>query len=367
MKRNKIRVGITQGDINGIGYEVIIKSLIDPRMLEICTPIVYGSPKVAAYHKKVLNAGTFNFYQVRSAIEANHNKVNIINCCDDNVRVELGKSSTSAGEAAYQALEQAISDLKADLIDVLITAPVNKENIQSDHFNFPGHTEYLAQHFEVTNPLMLLISEDLRVAVATGHVPLKDVPGKITKELLVAKLKTLHEALVMDFACTNPKIAVMGLNPHAGENGVLGNEENEIIIPAIKEVAELGITALGPYPADGFFGSGQQYKFDAILAMYHDQGLAPFKALTFDKGVNYTAGLPIIRTSPGHGTAFDIAGEGNASYVSFTEAIYNAVDIYRNRKNFKEASGNPLPKYEIKSNGESDHVDLSSVEEDADF
>lgn len=367
MKRNKIRVGITQGDINGIGYEVIIKSLTDPRMLEICTPVVYGSPKVAAYHKKVLNAETFNFYQVRSAIEADHNKVNIINCCDDSVRVELGKNSTAAGEAAYQALEQAISDLKSDLIDVLITAPVNKENIQSDHFNFPGHTEYLAQHFEVSNPLMLLIAEDLRVGVVTGHVPLKEVPEKITKEVLLSKLKTLHEALVMDFACTSPRIAVLGLNPHAGDNGVIGNEENEIIIPAIKEAAEMGITAMGPYPADGFFGSGQQNKFDAVLAMYHDQGLVPFKALTFDKGVNYTAGLPVVRTSPGHGTAFNIAGEGTASHVSFTEAIYHAVDIYRNRKNYQEASKNPLQKYEINSNGESDHVDLTSVEEDSDF
>ena len=367
MKRNKIRVGITQGDINGIGYEVIIKSLTDPRMLEICTPIVYGSPKVAAYHKKVLNAEAFNFYQVRSAIEADHNKVNIINCCDDNVRVELGKNSEAAGEAAYQALEQAVSDLKADLIDVLVTAPVNKENIQSEQFKFPGHTEYLAQHFEVENPLMLLISEGLRVGVVTGHVPLKDVPQKITKELVVSKLKTLHKALVMDFAATSPRIAVLGLNPHAGDNGVIGNEENDVIIPAIKAVSEYGITALGPYPADGFFGSGQHTKFDAVLAMYHDQGLIPFKALTFDKGVNYTAGLPVVRTSPGHGTAFDIAGEDKASHVSFTEAIYHAVDIYRSRKNYQEASSNPLQKYEISSNGESDHVDLTAVDEDPDF
>ena len=366
MKRNKIRVGITHGDINGIGYEVIIKSLSDPRMLEICTPIVYGSPKVAAYHKKVLNAETFNFYQVRSAVEADHNKVNIINCCDDNVRVELGKSSEVAGEAAYLALEQAVSDLKADLIDVLITAPVNKENIQSDHFNFPGHTEYLAQHFEVRNPLMLLISENLRVGVVTGHVPLKMVSELITKEVIVSKLKVLHESLITDFACTNPRIAVLGLNPHSGDNGVIGNEENEIIIPAIKAASEQGITAMGPYPADGFFGSGQQYKFDAVLAMYHDQGLVPFKALTFDNGVNYTAGLPVVRTSPGHGTAFDIAGEDKASEVSFTQAIYNAVDIFRNRRNHMEASSNPLPKYEINSNGESDHVDLTAVE-DTDF
>lgn len=362
MKRNKIRVGITQGDINGIGYEVIIKSLTDPRMLEICTPVVYGSPKVAAYHKKVLNAETFNFHQIRSAIEADHNKVNIINCCDENVRVELGKSTEAAGEAAYLALEQAVSDLKSEIIDVLVTAPVNKENIQSEHFKFPGHTEYFAKHFDVQNPLMLLISENLRVGVVTGHLPLREVPETITKELIISKLRVLHRSLIADFACTNPRIAVLGLNPHAGDNGVIGNEENEIIIPALKEAANKGITALGPYPADGFFGSGQQYKFDAVLAMYHDQGLAPFKALTFDKGVNYTAGLPFVRTSPAHGTAFDIAGEDKASFESFTEAIYQAVDIYRSRMNHAEALKNPLSRYEINTNGESDHVDLTSEE-----
>jgi len=362
MKQNKIRIGITQGDINGIGYEVIIKSLTDPRMLEICTPVIYGSPKVAAYHKKALNADTFNFHQIRSAIEADQNKVNIINCCDENVRVELGKSSEAAGEAAYLALEHAVSDLKSGIIDALVTAPVNKENIQSEHFKFPGHTEYFAMQFEVQNPLMLLISENLRVGVVTGHLPLRKVPETITKELIISKLKVLHHSLIADFACTNPRIAVLGLNPHAGDNGVIGNEENEIIIPALKEAANKGITALGPYPADGFFGSGQQYKFDAVLAMYHDQGLAPFKALTFDKGVNYTAGLPYVRTSPAHGTAYDIAGEDKASFESFTEAIYQAVDIYRSRRNYAEASKNPLSRYEINNNGESDHVDLTSEE-----
>ncbi|MDA3929147.1 MAG: 4-hydroxythreonine-4-phosphate dehydrogenase PdxA [Prolixibacteraceae bacterium] len=362
MTQNKIRVGITQGDINGIGYEVIIKSLTDARMLEFCTPIVYGSPKVAAYHKKVLNAETFNFYQVRSAIEADSNRVNIINCCDENVRVELGKSTREAGEAAYTALDAAVNDLKNETIDVLVTAPVNKENIQSESFNFPGHTEYLTEKLEAENSLMLLISDNLRVGVVTGHVPVSKVSELITKELIVSKIKTLHQSLVADFACTNPRIAVLGLNPHAGDNGVLGNEENEIIIPALKEVNNMGITALGPYAADGFFGSGQQYKFDAILAMYHDQGLAPFKALTFDKGVNYTAGLPFVRTSPGHGTAYNIAGEDKASFESFKEAIYHAIDIYRNRITHTESSAKPLGKYEIKANGESDHVDLTKEE-----
>lgn len=359
MKRDKIKIGITQGDINGIGYEVIIKSLSDIRMLEMCTPIIYGSPKVAAYHKKALNFESFIFNQVRSAADADYNKVNIINCCDDNVRVELGKSSNHAGEAAYLALEQAINDLKDGNIDALVTAPVNKENIQSDVFNFPGHTEYMAEHFGVKNPLMLLISENLRVGVVTGHLPIKDVPQAITKELIVSKIKTLHQSLVKDFACTNPRIAVLGLNPHAGDNGVLGNEENDIILPALKAVLEKGITALGPYPADGFFGSGQYLKFDAVLAMYHDQGLAPFKALTFDSGVNFTAGLPVVRTSPGHGTAFDIAGQNVASDESFRNAIYQAIDIFKNRAIYQEVSKNPLPRYEINSNGESDHVDLT--------
>ena len=366
MKNNKIIVGITQGDINGIGYEVIIKALSDPRMVELCTPVIYGSPKVAAYHKKVLNDETLNLHQIRSAVEADNNKVNILNCCDENVRVELGKSTSEAGEAAYLALEHAVNDLKMDVIDVLVTAPVNKENIQSENFKFPGHTEFLAEQFEAQNPLMLLVSENLRVGVATGHVPLKDVSGLLTKELIVSKIKTLHHSLVADFACTNPRIAVLGLNPHSGDNGLLGNEENEVIIPALKQVADMGITALGPFAADGFFGSGQQYKFDAILDMYHDQGLAPFKAITFDTGVNFTAGLKYVRTSPGHGTAYDIAGEDKASFESFKEAIYQAIDIYRNREIYKEASKKPLSKYEIGHNGESDHVDLTK-EDNTDF
>ncbi|MGF7141508.1 4-hydroxythreonine-4-phosphate dehydrogenase PdxA [Roseimarinus sediminis] len=366
MKIDKIKVGITQGDINGIGYEVIIKALEDPRMLELCTPVVYGSPKVAAYHKKVLDLETFNFNQVRTASDADLHKVNIVNCCDDNVRVELGKTNPQAGEAAYMAIEQGVNDLKDGKIDVLVTAPINKDTIQSELFNFPGHTEFLARQFEVRDHLMLLISGNLRVGVVTGHLPLGEVAASVTKQLIVSKLKTLHRSLVQDFACTNPRIAVLGLNPHAGDNGLLGSEEQEIIAPAIKEAFNKGITAMGPYPADGFFGSGQHYKFDAVLAMYHDQGLAPFKALTFDSGVNYTAGLPVVRTSPDHGTAFDIAGQNEASGESLRQAIYMAIDIYRNRKNYEEISKKPLPKYEINSNGESDHVDLTK-ENDSDY
>jgi 4-hydroxythreonine-4-phosphate dehydrogenase len=367
MKNNQIIVGITQGDINGIGYEVIIKALEDVRILELCTPVIYGSPKVAAYHKKVLEVETINFTQIRSADEIDIHKFNIINCCDDNVRVELGKVSQVAGEAAYLALEHAVNDLKAGKIDVLVTAPVNKEAIQSNRFHFPGHTEFLADQFDVKEPLMLLISDGIKVGVVVGHAPLKDVPALITKELIVSKLKILHKSLVSDFACTNPRIAVLGLNPHAGDNGLLGDEEQRIIKPALEEAEKKGITALGPYAADGFFGSGNYTKFDAILAMYHDQGLAPFKALTFDRGVNFTAGLPVIRTSPGHGTAFDIAGQNLATHESFLQAIYFAIDIFRNRKIYKEASKNPLQRYEINANGETDDIDLMSIEEPQQF
>ena len=358
MKNNQIIVGITQGDINGIGYEVIIKTLNDFRMLELCTPVIYGSPKVAAYHKKVLEAEALNFYQIRGVDDVDLHKVNIINCCDDNVRVELGKVSSAAGEAAYQALEQAVQDIKLGKIDVMVTAPVNTQS-----FQFPGHTEYLAKQFDAKEHLMLLVSDELRVGVVVGHVPLRDVAGLITTGLIVSKLKILHHSLIADFACTNPRIAVLGLNPHAGDNGLLGDEEQRIIKPALLEAENLGITALGPYPADGFFGSGQYKKFDAILSMYHDQGLTPFKTLTFDQGVNYTAGLPFVRTSPGHGTAFDIAGENLASHDSFRQAVYLAIDIFRNRARFEEARKNPLPKYEINMNGESDDVALMSLEE----
>lgn len=363
MKNNKIVIGITQGDINGIGYEVIIKTFSDLRMLEMCIPVVYGSPKVAAYHKKALELDPFNFNQVRSADEAHNNHVNIVNCCDDNVRVELGKSSPAAGEAAFLALEQAVKDLKEGKIDALVTAPFNKESIQSESFSFPGHTEYLAEQFGVKDHLMLLCADNLRVGLVVGHASMRNMPSMVTTEAIISKLKVLNKSLVVDFACTNPRIAVLGLNPHAGDNGLLGSEENDVIIPALKKAASMGITALGPYAADGFFGSGQYQKFDAILAMYHDQGLAPFKALTFDSGVNYTAGLPFVRTSPGHGTAYDIAGQNLASSESLQHAIYQAIDVFNNRNIYKEASRNPLPRYEISNNGESDHVDLMHVED----
>jgi 4-hydroxythreonine-4-phosphate dehydrogenase len=362
MSRNKIIIGITQGDINGIGYEVIMKTLNDPRILEMCTPVVYGSPKVAAYHRKALNMESFNFNSVRNAVEADPRKVNIVNCIDDNVRVELGKISDVAGEASYMALEAAVQDLKAGTIDALVTAPISKDNIQSEKFNFPGHTEFLAEQFNTDNYVMLMVSEMMKLGVVTTHVPISKVSSLITKEAIIKKLRIMAASLEQDFSIKKPRIAVLGLNPHAGDGGLLGSEENEIIIPAIEQAKEQGILAIGPYPADGFFGSGDYAKFDAILAMYHDQGLTPFKVISFERGVNYTAGLPVIRTSPAHGTAFDIAGEGKASPDSFREALYLAIDVYKSRALYKEISKNPLKKFDINPNQVDESVDFVDEE-----
>ena len=353
MIQDKIVVGISQGDINGIGYEVIIKSLMDSRIFDFCIPIVYGSAKVAAYHRKALNIMNFSFNNIRSASEANVKRANIINCLDDNVRVELGKSTTIAGESSLISLENAVRDLKDGKIDVLLTAPINKDNIQSEKFNFPGHTEYLTKESKSKESLMLMVSENLKVGVVTTHLPISQVSEAITEEAILGKLRIMNKSLIQDFKIRKPKIAVLGLNPHAGDNGLLGKEEMEIIIPTIKKANDEGILALGPYPADGFFGSDNFKKFDSVLAMYHDQGLVPFKALAFDSGINYTAGLDFIRTSPGHGTAFEIAGMGKASEVSFRKALYLACDIFRNRKEYLEISKNPLQKQEV-SDKESD-------------
>ena len=347
MIQDKIVVGISQGDINGISYEVIIKALMDNRIFDFCIPVVYGSAKVAAYHRKALNIANFSFNNVKSAEEANLKRANIINCLDDNVRVELGKSTDIAGESSLISLEDAVKDLKEGKIDVLVTAPINKDNVQSEKFNFPGHTEYLTKESESKESLMLMVSENLKVGVVTTHIPLNKVAESITEELILNKLRIMNKTLIQDFRIRKPKIAVLGLNPHAGDNGLLGTEEVDIVIPAINKAKEEGILALGPYPADGFFGSDNFKKFDAVLAMYHDQGLTPFKALAFNSGVNYTAGLDFIRTSPGHGTAYEIAGLGKASEISFRNAIYLACDIFRNRTEYKEISDDPLQHYEI--------------------
>ncbi|HRW62950.1 MAG TPA: 4-hydroxythreonine-4-phosphate dehydrogenase PdxA [Bacteroidales bacterium] len=347
MIQDKIVVGISQGDINGIGYEVIIKALMDSRIFDFCIPVVYGSAKVAAYHRKALNIANFSFNNVRSAEEANVKRVNIINCLDDNIRVELGKSTQIAGEASLIALEHAVKDLKEGKIDVLVTAPINKDNVQSESFRFPGHTEYLTKESKTKEALMLMVSENLKIGVVTTHLPISKVPEAITEKAIMEKLRIMNKALIQDFRIRKPKIAVLGLNPHAGDNGLIGKEEIDVIIPAIEKANQEGILALGPYAADGFFGSDSFKKFDAVLAMYHDQGLVPFKAMAFDSGVNYTAGLDFIRTSPAHGTAFEIAGLDKASEISFRNAIYLACDIYRNRTEYLEISKNPLQHYEI--------------------
>lgn len=337
---------------------------MEPRILEMCTPIVYGSPKVAAYHKKALNIDTFNFNHIRTAGEADSRKANIINCIDDNTRVELGKSSEMAGEASYLALEKAVEDLKNGEIDALITGPINKDNIQSEKFNFPGHTEYLAEKFNSRDFVMLMVSESMKVGVVVGHVPLSEVASKITKGAILNKLRIINQSLEQDFFIKRPRIAVLGLNPHAGDNGLLGKEEIDIIIPAIQRAKDEGIIAVGPYPADGFFGSGDFVKFDAILAMYHDQGLIPFKMASFDRGVNYTAGLPFIRTSPAHGTAYNIAGEDKAIPDSFREALYLAIDIHKNRALYKEITKNPLKKFQINHGQVDESIDFTAIDDE---
>ncbi len=355
MEQKQIIVGISHGDINGIGYEVIMKALMDSTINDLCVPIVYGSPKVAAYHRKALDFNNFSFNNIRFPEEANNRKANLINCLGDDVRVEFGKPTAHSGECAFHALERSVEDLKGGKIDVLVTGPIEKSSIQSEEFRFAGHTDYLKSKFGVENVLMFMISESLKIGMVTDHVPLARVSEMITLESVTAKLKLMNRSLVYDFGIRKPKIAVLGLNPHAGDNSLLGDEEKDIIIPAISKSQQEGILAFGPFPADGFFGSGEFSKFDAVLAMYHDQGLAPFKALSFDTGVNFTAGLPVVRTSPVHGTALSIAGRGEASENSLRQAIYLACDIYKNRQLFEEITNNPLKHQDIDIYA--DHVD----------
>jgi 4-hydroxythreonine-4-phosphate dehydrogenase len=342
MKGDRIILGITHGDINGISYEVIMKALADNRILDGCTPVVYGSPKVAAYHRKALDLENFSFNTIRLVDEALAKKANMLNCIDDNARVELGKSTTYAGEASLQALEAVVKDMLEHKVDVVVTGPINKANIKSEKFNFNGHTEFFETCFKSDGVLMLMVNESMRIGVVTTHVPLSKVNEYITRDAVMHKLKILNQSLLRDFAIRGPRIAVLGLNPHAGENGLIGDEEDREIIPAISDARNEGILAFGPFPADGFFGAGTFTKYDAILAMYHDQGLIPFKALSSGSGVNYTAGLSIVRTSPAHGTAYDIAGKNEASPDAFRKAIYLACDIFRNRMQYSEISANPL-------------------------
>lgn len=358
MEQNKIKIGITQGDVNGIGYEVILKTFEDPTILELCTPIVYGSPKVMTYHRKALELET-SFSIINSASEAVHGRLNVVNCCNDEVKVELGKPSQESGKAAFDALERAMEEYKNGLYDVLVTAPIHKQMIQSDSFTFPGHTEYIEQSVgDGAKALMILANETLRVALVTGHVPVAKLSSLLTQELIQEKLALFNTSLKQDFGIGAPRIAVLALNPHAGDGGVIGTEEETIITPAIKAMREEGIICFGPYPADGFMGSGAYSHFDGVLAMYHDQGLTPFKVLAMDNGVNFTAGLPLVRTSPDHGTAFDIAGKGEASADSFRQALYMAIDIHRNRKSYAEAYHNPLRKLYHEKRDDSDKLKL---------
>ena len=337
MQKRKLIVGITQGDSNGIGYEVIIKALSDPRVLEFFTPVVYGSSKLFGFYRKsVPEIEQMDTNVINSAEEAKPKRINILNCLPDSVFAEPGQATPDSARAAITALERAVADIKAGGIDVLVTGPINKKAMSGQGFGFPGHTEYLQQQFGVKDVTMLMTSHRLRLGVVTGHMPLKDVTKNVTRERILSKLRLMAASLREDFCIDQPRIAVLSLNPHSGDGGLLGTEEQEIIIPAIEQAVSEGILAFGPYSPDGFFGLGHYEKFDATLAMYHDQGLAPFKALSFEDGVNFTAGLPIVRTSPDHGTAFELAGRDEADPQSMRSAIFTAVDIFNSRLDYAE-------------------------------
>ncbi len=337
-----IKVGISLGDINGIGPEVVLKAFMDNRILQICTPILYGSNKTLNTIRKSIQGEEMFFNPCKDASEAILKKINVVQVWDEEPTIEYGKANETGGKYAFLSLEGATKDLAANKIDVLVTAPISKETIAKAGFQFPGHTEYLADMSGVPEALMMMVSDSLRVALVTSHVPLNEVSKQLTRERILEKIEALNQSLQRDFGIQRPKIAVLGFNPHAGENGKMGDEETETITPAINLAKQKDIFAYGPFPADGFFGSSNLQNYDAVLAMYHDQGLTPFKALAFDQGVNFTAGLPIVRTSPDHGTAFDIAGQDKASAQSMRSAIYLAIDIYRMQKMLKEASADPL-------------------------
>ena len=342
MEHKKIRLGITHGDINGIGYEVILKTFSDSRMLEFCTPVLYGSSKVATYHKNQLSLHQdVNINTVHDAAEALEKKFNVVNLTDEEVKIDIGRSTEIAGELSRKALDKACKDLKEGKIDVLVTAPINKKNIQSPTFDFPGHTEYLSHQFG-SSSLMMMVCESVRMGIVTNHLALKDVPTTLTHNLLVDKLMLMNESLKRDFGVPMPKIAVLALDPHAGDNGVIGDFDMKVLKPVIEEMQGKGVLAYGPYPSDGFFGSREFFKYDGVLALYHDQGLIPFKLMSFWEGVNFTAGLPYVRTSPAHGTAYDIAGKDKANEQSFRSAVYLACNIQRNRKEYDELTADPL-------------------------
>ena len=329
--KHKPIIGITLGDVNGIGPEVVIKALSDSRILNFFTPVIYGSSRVLSYYKKLLNI-EFNYSQVREAHDFLPKKNNVVNCWEEILELTPGVENNIGGVASWKALKVASDDLKEGFIDAIVTAPINKANIQSDEFRFPGHTEFFANLFEVNDELMFMVSEQLRIGVLSGHVPLSEVSSKVTKEALEISLNAMEHSLKFDFGISKPKIAVLGLNPHAGEDGLLGTQEEEIIKPVLLDYRKKGKLFFGPFPSDGFFGSKEYKKYDAILAMYHDQGLIPFKSISFGSGINFTAGLPVVRTSPDHGTAYSIAGKNEASADSMYAALMTALDIVKNRR-----------------------------------
>ena len=328
---------ISHGDVNGIGYEVILKTLSDVRVNDFCIPVIYGNSKAASYHRKSLKVSDFMLTMVKDTRSLHAGKSYIYNITNDEIKIDFGKPDRVAGEMAHLALEKAIFDIDKGYADVLVTAPINKKTIQSDKYNFPGHTEYLASKYKAQDYIMMMLSQDLKIGVATGHIPIKDVSEALSKELILKKIELIDASLKRDFGVIKPRIAVLGLNPHSGDEGLLGTEDKKIISPAIQEAFDKKINAFGPFPADGFFGSLEYRKYDAVLAMYHDQGLIPFKMIAFDDGVNFTAGLPIVRTSPAHGTAYEIAGQDKASCSSFRNSLLTAVDIFKNRREYDDS------------------------------
>ncbi|MFJ1351255.1 4-hydroxythreonine-4-phosphate dehydrogenase PdxA [Capnocytophaga canimorsus] len=340
MKNDLIKVGISVGDLNGVGIEVILKTFQDNRLLELCTPIVFGSNKTISFQRKHLNINV-NFQGIDLLENAVEGKLNVLNCWKDSPNISFGKETPEGGKYAFESLQIATQALKNDLIDVLVTAPINKNNIQSETFKFPGHTDYLAQELDGKS-LMFMVSEELKVGLLTDHVPIKEVSSHITPDLISEKIKLIDESLKKDFCLQRPKIAVLGLNPHCGDNGVIGNEDDTIIRPTLRKLFDEGFLVFGPFSADGFFASGNYKNYDAVIAPYHDQGLIPFKTITFGNGVNFTAGLKRVRTSPDHGTAFEIAGKGQANADSFKQAVYTAIDIFKNRTEYEDLQKNQL-------------------------
>ncbi len=339
-KTEKIKVGISVGDLNGIGPEIILKTFEDPRSLELCTPVVFASFKTFLFFKKHFNS-KINLNEVNNPKQLVSGKLNIVNAWKEGVKIEFGKEDSKVGAYAVKSLKSAVSALKSEAVDVLVTAPINKHNIQSETFDFPGHTDFLAKELE-GDSLMFMVTEDLKVGLLTDHVPVKDVPAHINSELVKQKINTIAKSLKQDFSVTKPRIAVLAINPHAGDNGVIGKEDDTVLRPVIEEIRKEGTLVYGPYSADSFFGSMNYKGFDAVLASYHDQGLIPFKTIAFGQGVNFTAGLEKVRTSPDHGTAYEIAGKNVADESSFKEAVYMAMKIYRNRREYNFYSKNPL-------------------------